>query len=162
VVWLDLLIAVHGTLILPAAHHEGSWRMMYASLTSNNRWIEPMSKVDVVTAMILGLVLSGCVSGAPTLTLDQYAKLNQISTFKPGDTPPKEYRVLSDVSGADCSGAPAGGRVWGTSENAIRILVMKAAALNADAVINVTCGAVPMLNNCWAAQKCSGTAVAFQ
>jgi len=121
-----------------------------------------MSKAHVVLAMILCLVISGCVSGAPTLTSKQYAKLSQISTFKPGETPPKEYRVLSDVRGADCSGAPAGGRLWGASENAIKILVMKAAALNADAVINVTCGAVPMLNNCWAAQECSGTAVAFK
>jgi hypothetical protein len=121
-----------------------------------------MTKAYLVPVTTLCLVLSSCVSGAPGLTPEQYAKLSRISVFKPGETPPKEYRVLSDVSGADCSGAPAGGRVWGASENAIRIMTMKAAALNADAVVNVTCGAVPLLNNCWAAQKCSGTAVAFQ
>lgn len=120
-----------------------------------------MTKAHVAVT-ILCLVLSSCVSGAPGLTPEQDAKLSQISAFKPGETPTKEYRVLSDVSGADCSGAPAGGRVWGASENAIRTMTMKAAALNADAVINVTCGAVPLLNNCWAAQRCSGTAVAFK
>lgn len=121
-----------------------------------------MSKSNVVASAILCVAISGCVSGAPRLTSEQYAKLSQISAYKPGEAPAREYRVLSEISGADCSGAPAGGRVWGNSERAINTLRAKAAALNADAVIDVSCSAVPLLNNCWAAQKCTGTAVAFQ
>jgi hypothetical protein len=121
-----------------------------------------MPKAYALAAMLLFLVLSSCISGAPDLTPTQYSKLTHMSTFKPGETPPKEFRVLSDISGADCSGAPLGGRVWGTAENAIKVLTMKAAALDADAVINVTCGTAPLINGCWAAQKCSGTAVAFR
>jgi hypothetical protein len=35
-------------------------------------------------------------------------------------------------------------------------------AMQADAVIEVRCGAAPLLNNCWAAQKCTGQAVKYQ
>jgi hypothetical protein len=45
-----------------------------------------------------------------------------------------QYKVVSEVSGADGSGAPAGGRVWGNPEKAIHTLKAKAVALNADAI----------------------------
>lgn len=116
----------------------------------------------VVALAIVCTALGGCISGAPSLTSEQYAKLSQISAYKPGEAPAMPYKVVSEISGADCSGAPAGGRVWGNSEKAIHTLKTKAAALNADAIINVTCSAAPLVNNCWVAQKCTGTAVSFQ
>jgi len=121
-----------------------------------------VNKFGIVVLALLSAAISGCVSGSPRLTSDQSARLSKISAYKPGEAPDKEYRELSEISGADCSGAPAGGRVWGNSERAINTLRAKAAALNADAVLNVSCGVAPLLNNCWAAQKCSGTAVVFQ
>ena len=48
------------------------------------------------------------------------------------------------------------------SDDAIETLKKKAVAMNADAVIKVSCGAAPFLNNCWAAQRCIGDAVIFQ
>lgn len=121
-----------------------------------------MNKVSVVASIVLLGLLGGCVSGAPALTPDQYTKFSKMSAYKPGETPPQAYKALGQVSGADCSGAPAGARLWGDAEEAVKVMKTKAAALNADAVINVTCGAAPLVNNCWAAKKCSGTAVAFQ
>ena len=109
------------------------------------------------------LTLGGCISGAPTLTSEQEAKVEKMMVYKVGEKPDREYKVLQDISAADCSGAPGGGRVWGTAEKSIDTLKRKAVEINADAVINTSCGAVPLvLNNCWAAQKCSGEAVVFQ
>ena len=119
-------------------------------------------KSNKLTLLAVSLILGGCVSGAPQLTPDQQLGLEKISVHKNGDNPSKKYKVLEEISAADCSGAPAGGRVWGDAEKAIETLKRKAAAINADAVVNVSCGAVPLLNNCWAAQKCSGQAVQFQ
>jgi hypothetical protein len=54
-----------------------------------------------------------------------------------------------------------GGRVTGNVDRAMDTLKRKAVAINADSIIDVSCGAAPMLNNCWAAQKCTGRAVSF-
>lgn len=114
----------------------------------------------ILSALSLGV--AGCVGNAPRLTAEQQSRVAKMGVYKPDEQHPGEYRVLQSISAADCSGAPAGGRVWGNAERAIDTLKRKAAALEADAVINVRCGAVPLLNNCWAAQKCSGDAVALR
>jgi hypothetical protein len=31
----------------------------------------------------------------------------------------------------------------------------------ADSIVGVSCGAAPIVNNCWAAQKCTGQAISF-
>jgi hypothetical protein len=119
-------------------------------------------KTTTLALFALAVTLVSCVSGPPILTPDQEDRLMKISVHKAGENPVREYTVLEEISGADCSGAPAGGRIWGNTEKAIETLKKKAVAMNADAVINVSCGAVPFLNNCWAAQKCSGQAVIFK
>jgi hypothetical protein len=113
--------------------------------------------------LVLTLTLGGCISGAPTLAPDQESKVANFPVYKVGDKPNKEYKVLQEISAADCSGAPAGGRVWGTATKSIDTLKRKAIELNADALTNVSCAAVPLvLNNCWAAQKCTGEAAVFE
>ena len=119
-------------------------------------------KTLTLALLTLTITLISCVSGPPLLTSDQEDRFMKISVHKVGENPGREYTVLEEISGADCSAAPAGGRIWGNAEKAIETLKKKAAAMNADAVINVICGAVPFLNNCWAAQKCSGQAVIFK
>ena len=108
------------------------------------------------------LFLTACVSGAPPLTTEQSALVKEFPVHKEGDNPKVKYSVISKISGADCSGAPYGGRIWGNAEKAIETLKAKAIHIEADAIINVSCGAIPFLNNCWAAQKCSGEAVAYE
>jgi len=121
--------------------------------------------VNVIKVIIIFIFLHSlmaCVSGAPKLSPEQSIQLESFPVFKMGNPPNKSFDVLSTVSGADCSGAPYGGRVWGDAEKAIDVLKAKAIYENADAVVNVSCGAIPLLNNCWAAQKCSGDAVAYK
>ena len=104
-------------------------------------------------------IVTGCVSGPPTLSQDQLKKLGEIEIYKEGENPSKKYEKITEISAADCTGAPAGGRVWGNAEMAIQTLKMKAASKNADAIINASCTSVPFVNNCWAAQKCDGIAI---
>jgi len=104
----------------------------------------------------------GCVSSAPTLTPEQESRASAVAIYKPGDATPAKYQILETISAADCSGAPAGGRVWGNAEKAIDTLKQKAVALGADAVVNVSCSSAPLVNNCWSAQKCSGEAIRIE
>lgn len=107
------------------------------------------------------LALSSCISGAPTLNDDQEHKLSALTVYPLGQLPTKPYTVMGEVSSADCTGAPMHGRIYGNVDRALDTLKRKAAAMNADSIIDVSCGAVPLLNNCYTAQKCSGKAVAF-
>jgi hypothetical protein len=107
------------------------------------------------------LALSSCVSGAPTLNDDQEHKLSALTVYPLGQLPSKPYKVLAAISAADCSGSPMGGRVTGNVDHAMDSLKRKAVAINADSIIDVSCGAAPMVNNCWAAKKCTGRAISF-
>lgn len=79
-----------------------------------------------------------------------------------GESPKKECSELEKVKAADCSGTPAGGRLWGDAEKAIDVLKRKTVAIGADAVMNVSCSSAPFLNNCWAAKACSGLAIKYE
>jgi len=118
-----------------------------------------MSKI--IIPVLLTLLFTACVSHAPRLTSQQLEKLPNVSIYKEGKSIEKEYIIIKEVSAADCSGAPYGGRVWGNTEIAINTLKGKAIAMGADAVIDVSCSVIPLVNNCWAAQVCSGTAIKF-
>jgi hypothetical protein len=50
----------------------------------------------------------------------------------------------------------------GAKLSTVAVMKKKAVVLGADAVVEVHCGAAPMVNNCWAAQKCTGQAVRFR
>ena len=113
----------------------------------------------IIAIFVSVIMLGGCVSGAPKLTAEQSEKLKRIEVLNSEQTTDKPYTVLQDISAADCSGAPYGGRVWGDAEKAIDTLKAKAAVLDADAIIKTKCSAAPLVNNCWAAKVCSGTAV---
>ncbi len=110
---------------------------------------------------ILSVALIGCVSGAPKLSQEQAERLKTIKVYRKGEVPVKDYTVISEVVGADCSG-PGGTRLYGREDKAIHILLRKSAALDADALVNVSCSSAPYVNNCWVAKKCSGEAVKFK
>lgn len=110
---------------------------------------------------IVACASSACISGAPTLTDSQESKLTSLTVYPLGQTVPRPYTVLADISAADCSGSPMGGRVTGNVDRAMDTLKRKAVGINADSIIDVSCGAAPIVNNCWAAQKCTGRAISF-
>src|SRR5450631_73196 len=141
---------MHRSLLLPAEE-----RRTYL----DNRALSLQKISHILPAAVLAL--SACVSGAPTLSDDQEHKLATLTVYPLGQAPTKPYRVLSAISAADCSGAPWGGRLYGNVDRAMDTLKRKAVAMNADSIIDVSCGAVPLLNNCWSAQKCTGQAIAY-
>jgi hypothetical protein len=111
--------------------------------------------------MLMAPTLTACVSGAPDLNDEQEHRLSKLTVYPVGDAPTRPYDVLGDVTAADCTGAPGGGRVYGNVHRALDTLKRKAVAMNADSVIDVSCGAERLLNNCWSAQKCTGRAITF-
>jgi len=115
--------------------------------------------MKTIMLVVISFSIVSCISGPPRLTQEQMERLRIIEVYKADESPSKEYTELSAVSAANCSGGPKATRQWGSSDKAIQILKMKAAAQMADAVIKVSCGSVPLLNNCWAARKCNGIAV---
>lgn len=116
-----------------------------------------MFRIIVISLLVLSL--AACVSGAPRLTPEQLERLSSVNVHKKGEAIEQEYTVIKRISAANCSGAPYGGRVWGDAEKAIDTLKRKAIAIGADAVLEVSCSTAPLVNNCWAAKACSGTAV---
>jgi hypothetical protein len=126
----------------------------------NNR-LQRMWRITYLLPFTI-LALSSCVSGAPTLSDDQEHKLSTLTVYPHGQLPNRPYTVLAAaISGVDCSGAPLHGRVYGNVDVAMDTLKRKAVAMNADSIIDVSCGAVPLLNNCWSAQKCTGQAIVY-
>jgi hypothetical protein len=101
------------------------------------------------------------VSGPPHLTAEQQQKAASLPVYPPEKTPSRAYKLLKVVTAADCSGAALGGRYGAMRSKAIEALRAKFVAADADTIIGVRCEAAPFLNNCWAAQKCSGRAVTF-
>ena len=118
--------------------------------------------MKILVLSLLMLLLVGCISGSPTLSQEQISRLELIKVYKKGESIEREYTVVSKVNSADCSGAGEVARIYGTEGRAIDILLRKTASLEADALINVSCGVAPLVNNCWAAKKCSGEAVNFK
>jgi hypothetical protein len=114
----------------------------------------------IMTLMLLSM-LAGCIAGPPELTLDQEKRLTDIKVFMSGSKPDRDFNPIGEINSADCSG-PGGSRLYGDEGKAIDILKMKAAGLNADAIIDVSCGSAPFVNNCWSAKKCTGKAVAWK
>lgn len=117
--------------------------------------------MKLLTALISTAALVGCVSGAPYLTSEQYRQAGKIEVYKVGTTPNKEFKAVAAVEAADCSG-PGGTRLYGDEGKAIDTLKMKVVAIGGDALVNVSCQSVPLLNNCWAAKKCDGNAVIWK
>jgi hypothetical protein len=119
-------------------------------------------RIKYLSSISIFLALSSCISGAPTLNDEQEHKLSTLPVYPLGELPTKPYHVLRAISAADCSGSPMGGRVIGNVNRALDTLKRKAVAINADSIIEVSCGVAPMVvNNCWRAQECTGRAISF-
>jgi hypothetical protein len=104
------------------------------------------------------LFLSSCAT--PTAPSPQQEKyVEEIQLFKSGESPARKYVSITEVGAINCSGAPGGGRLWGSEALALNELKLRAKGLGAEAVVNARCGAAPLVNNCWAAKECVGTAV---
>jgi hypothetical protein len=113
----------------------------------------------IITIFLIAL-LAGCVSGPPNLTADQERRVGDIQVFRVGAMQERSFIFLKEVDAADCTGPH--GRFYGREEASIDSLKRKAAALSADAIMDVDCRFAAFVNNCFAASVCSGKAVIWK
>jgi hypothetical protein len=116
-----------------------------------------------ITIASLTFFLASCISGPPKLSEAELLEAKKIAIYKTGDEISREYEVIKSIEIADCSSQGGGWvRIWGNEGKAIEGLVYKAYSFQADAIIDVACSAAPLVNNCWAAKRCNGTAIKWK
>ncbi|MDH5633902.1 MAG: hypothetical protein OEZ10_13065 [Gammaproteobacteria bacterium] len=106
--------------------------------------------------ILLVLVLASCISGPPHLNSEQLARAEKITVFEKGKKVQRPYQKIQELSSADCSSVSG---YTGEETVALFNLKKKAVYLGADAIINMSCGTSPLINDCWAPKTCSGIAI---
>jgi uncharacterized protein YbjQ (UPF0145 family) len=113
---------------------------------------------------ILAFTLAGCVSNPGVDSLNP----TELETFKrlqiiEGDVN-HPYKVVATVKGKECHTDIDQSKAL-SSNDAIRVLKVKAAQKNADAIINIKCErdrTTDWRNDCWSSVLCVGTAIKFE
>ena len=100
-----------------------------------------------------------------SLTTVQRGRLNAMKVYMSHEEPPDQpYKVIARVKGISCVLNPKEFK-QATDEEAIHVMEVRAALLNADAVINADCQAssgTDWVNNCWSSVVCIGDAIRDQ
>ena len=117
-----------------------------------------------VTALLLILAISGCVSPLTSppvgrLSSDQYARFKSMAVSREPTTRP--HTMLGSVKGLSCS-KNINQQI--SEEEAIEGVQLRAALLDADAIVNVVCktSGVDWVNNCRSAIICAGDAIRYK
>jgi len=102
-----------------------------------------------------------------SLTTVQRGRLNAMKVYMSREEPPDQpYKVIARVKGISCvQNLNLKEYKQATDEEAIHVMEVRAALLNADAVINADCqasSAVDWVNNCWSSVVCIGDAIQEQ
>lgn len=117
-----------------------------------------------ISPAFLCILLASCMTNprVDDLTPAQRSKISAIQIYN--STPDRPHTVLATVSGLSCNRNAQ--QVQDISdEEAIQGIKIKAAALEANAVINLFCqknSDTDWRNNCWASVKCIGEAIRFE
>lgn len=115
--------------------------------------------------MLLTLVIStGCATNPDvgTLTSDQRARVASMEVVRGATT--RSHTILGAVKGISCH-RNAYQRQQLTEAEAIEGVKLRAASLDADAVVNVVCqdnSGMDWVNNCWSSIVCVGDAVRYK
>jgi uncharacterized protein YbjQ (UPF0145 family) len=109
-------------------------------------------------AIVLSLTMLGACAPTMNITPDMRRRAASTPILASEQVGAREYTILSEVVGRSCA------RQVGSDPNmeaAREELKIKAAQLNADAVINVLCkeGGIDWAHNCWKSIECRGDAV---
>lgn len=107
--------------------------------------------------VVLGLGACASTPTGPSPNQEKYVE--GIQVFMAGEPVTRSYAPIMKVMGMNCSGAPVGARVWGNRSLALNEMKTRAKHAGAEVVVDASCEVVPVLANCWAAVKCTGTAV---
>jgi uncharacterized protein YbjQ (UPF0145 family) len=126
-------------------------------------------RVNVLLVTIpLVLAISGCANpvvnpAVGSLSTDQYARFKAMEVSRESATRP--HTILSSVQGLSCSAAKQLGAPQNpvSEEEAMEGLKLRAALLDADAVVNVVCktSGVDWVNACTSSIICAGDAIRY-
>ena len=121
-----------------------------------------MKKIAIISTVVMALY--GCATNPriEDMSSEQRAQLSKIEIYKGSIERP--YEVISSVSGLSCNRNKYQKQAI-SDEEALQGIRIKAAKLNADAVINTFCQTnsdTDWRNNCWASIKCVGDAVVYK
>lgn len=121
-----------------------------------------MHKLSFI-ALLAGFVLVGCATNPDvgSLSMQQRAKLTSMELLR-GPTS-RAHTVLGPVKGLSCHRNAYQTQLL-TEDEAIEGVKLRAALLDADAVVNVVCqrnSGTDLVNNCWASIVCVGDAVRY-
>jgi uncharacterized protein YbjQ (UPF0145 family) len=123
-----------------------------------------MKKYRFGAILILIFFVSGCASNPikTSLSPKQRARLNTIQVYKAGVNRP--YKILGTVKGISCHRNGHQQQLLSEDEPTEGVR-MKAAILDADAVINVACQVkygTNLMNNGWSSIVCVGDAIKYE
>ncbi|MGD8268250.1 MAG: hypothetical protein PVF55_08775 [Desulfobacterales bacterium] len=112
----------------------------------------------------LVVTLAGCVSnpGVDSLNPTELERFKRIQILEGDVTRPHE--VVATVKGKECHTDIDQSKALSTND-AIRVLKVKAAQKNADAVMDIKCErdrSTDWRNDCWSSVLCVGTAIKFE
>ena len=117
-----------------------------------------------IIAVLAALAISGCASNPDvgSLSGDQRARFSSMEVLRGPTT--RSHTILGSVKGLSCH-RNAYQRQQLTEGEAIEGVKLRAALLDADAVVNVVCqtnSGADWVNNCWSSIVCVGDAVRYK
>lgn len=119
---------------------------------------------NVLLALIISGSLGACASnpGVGTLSSAQRSAYSTMKVHEGSTSQP--YVILGQVKGLSCHRNAYKSQLL-TSDEAIEGVKLRAALLDADAVVNMVCqknSGTDWANNCWASIVCVGDAVRYR
>lgn len=137
--------------------------IVLAACASNSQQTTPSASEEAVSQVNMTAPSSAAESSAnavvepePEPDPEPYESL---PLYTPEQTEGRAFDVIESLSAVDCADYDAAEERWGVSLSAARGLQKRAWDLDADALVNVVCGASPMKRGCWRTEKCTGDAV---
>lgn len=117
----------------------------------------------VLVLIATGLMLFGCAATPDDFSQAMHEKAKAIVLFEPGSPPAAKYNIIKDVQSNSCQGKWYG-RYTGDVDEAMLLLRLEAATVNANAVVDYRCWTqgFDLKSNCWASKRCEGKAVKFE
>lgn len=122
------------------------------------------SKPLLVAALFVLAVSTGCATNPDvgSLSSDQRARIASMEVLRGPTT--RSHTILGPVKGLSCH-RNAYQRQQLTEVEAIEGVKLRAASLDADAVVNLVCqvnSGADWVNNCWSSIVCVGDAVRYK
>lgn len=118
-----------------------------------------MKKLIICTAIFF---IASCASIPSDYSDEIHQKASKIVLFQGEPDEGIQYETLREVKSNSCNSETAT-RISGTRDEALLLLRLEAASIDANAVMNYKCetGIVDLVSNCWSSIRCNGIAIQY-